>query len=113
MKNLEIRTIEHKGIKISYKIDFDKREISLVEKNNQNWQAQQFVFKEGGLEYITGWNNLLEAIQEVLAIAKKELDEEIEIDREEQRVKSIECKLRGGGSNNVSGGAGGVGAGAG
>lgn len=109
--NLTIKTIKHKGIKISYKIDFDKREISLVEKNNQNWQARQFVFKEGGLEYITGWNNLLEAIQEALAIAKKELDEKIEIDREEQRVESMKCELRGIGGSGSAGGAGGAGAG--
>ena len=44
--NLIIKTIEHKGITVSYKIDFDLRTLSLVEKNGKNWQTKQWVFPE-------------------------------------------------------------------
>lgn len=73
MKNLEIRTIEHKGIKVSIKIDYDKGEASLVDALD-NYKGKQWLFTKRGLEYMNGWQDILEAMQVAVKECKKELE---------------------------------------
>lgn len=76
MKNLEIKTIEHKGIKITIKIDYDKGEASIVEwiENSSKYDPKQWIFKSRGLEYMKGWETIAEAITVAIKECKKELE---------------------------------------
>lgn len=76
--NLTIKTIEHKGVTVSYKIDFDLRTVSLVEKNGKNWQTKQWIFPDRTPEYLDSWMIIMEAMQEAVRQAKLELDLHIE-----------------------------------
>lgn len=73
MKNLEIRTIEHKGIKVTIKIDYDKGEASLVETSFGHGD-KKWLFSNRGLGYMLGWLNILEAMQIAVKECKKELE---------------------------------------
>ena len=72
-KNLEIKTIEHKGIEVSIKIDYDTGEASLVDQEN-DYKVKQWVFKNQTLPYINSWLNILEAMQVAVKECKKELE---------------------------------------
>jgi hypothetical protein len=75
MKNLEIRTIEHKGIKVTIKIDYDDSLVSLVERNMQdNYTTKNWIFQDRGLEYMNEWLNILEAMSVAIKEGKKELE---------------------------------------
>ena len=66
MKHLEVRTIEHKGIKVTVLIDYDNAMVSLVEKDSfrgGTFQKKQWIFANRGLEYMKGWLNIIEAMQ--------------------------------------------------
>ena len=77
MKNLEIRTLEHKGIKVTIKIDYDKGTVSLMEFENESWKRKKWIFADRGLEYMNGWQNVLEAMQVAVAECKKELEKDL------------------------------------
>lgn len=80
MKHLEIRTIEHKGIKVTIKIDYDRGTASLVEENGITdfpWRNKMWVFADRGLEYMNGWQNILEAMQVAVKECKKELEKDL------------------------------------
>lgn len=75
MKNLEIRTIEHKGVKVTVQIDYDESRVSLVERSRSgNYTEKNWLFSNRGLEYMNGWLNILEAIQFAVKECKKELE---------------------------------------
>jgi hypothetical protein len=73
MKNLEIRTITHKGIAVSIKIDYDKGEVSLVDQLD-NYKGKKWLFTKRGLEYMNGWLNVLSAMTFAVEEGKKELE---------------------------------------
>lgn len=77
MKHLEIRSIEHKGIKVVIKIDYDKGTASLVEKYDDRWKEKQFLFNARGLEYMNGWQKILEAMQVAVTECRKELENDL------------------------------------
>lgn len=72
MKNLEIRTIEYKGVKVSIKIDYDTGEAALVELGT--YEDKKWVFSHRGLGYMDGWLNVLEAMTVAVKECKKELE---------------------------------------
>jgi hypothetical protein len=72
-KNLEIKTIEHKGITVSIKIDYDTGEASLVDQEN-DYKVKQWVFKNGTLPYMETWENVLLAMAVAVGECKKELE---------------------------------------
>lgn len=76
MKNLEIKTIEHKGIKVTMKIDYNAGEASLVQLSydGKTYFAKQWVFANRGLEYMNGWLVILEAMTVAVKECKKELE---------------------------------------
>lgn len=77
MKNLEIRTIEHKGVKVTIRIDYDKGTASLMEFRNESWKKKEWIFVDRGLEYMTGWQNVIEAMQVAVKECKKELEKDL------------------------------------
>lgn len=80
MKNLEIKTIEHNGIKVSVKIDYDKQTISLVErKNGGAYQDKAWYFSGRGVEYMKGWSDILEAMNYAAQYGKEQLKEHLEL----------------------------------
>jgi len=78
MTHQEIRTIEHKGVKVSFKIDYDEGTATLVEKYQDKWQAKQYLFKGRGAEYMNSWQCILEAMQ----VAVEECRGRLEVDAE-------------------------------
>ena len=72
-KNLEIKTIEHKGKHVSIKIDYDTGEASLVDWKN-DYKAKQWLFKNGTLDSMDTWENVLEAMSVAVKECKKELE---------------------------------------
>ena len=76
-KNLEIRTIEHKGVKVTYRINYDDGTAELVERIDGRWNVKQWVFKPRGLEYMNGWQDVLGAMQEAVKQCKIALEEDL------------------------------------
>lgn len=79
IKNLEVRTVEHKGIKVTIKIDYDNGKASLVEFDRGgykggNWKDKSFVFAGRGLEYMNSWLDILDAMKHAVSECKKELE---------------------------------------
>lgn len=83
MTDVFIRRIyEHKGIKVAVDIDLEKKQISLVEKNNGQWQKKKWQFAERELEYMNGWKLILQAMDYAISEASKELKAAEERDNE-------------------------------
>ena len=76
--NLTIKTIEHKGIKVTYEIDFDRKTVSLIERDGNNWKPKRWTFNDRKPEYLSSWMIIMEAMQEAVRQAKLELDLHIE-----------------------------------
>lgn len=76
-KNLEIRTIEHKGVKVTIRIDYDKGNASLMEYIDNRWKPKRWLFTDRGLEYMNGWQDILEAMQESVKLCKIALEEDL------------------------------------
>ena len=71
-----IKTIEHKGIKVPIKVDFDLGTASLVEKDiNGKWKKKEFMFADRTLAYMNGWITILEAQIKAVEECKKLLEE--------------------------------------
>ena len=77
MKNLEIRTIEHNGVKVTIRIDYDKGKVSLMESVDGVWKPKKWLFADRGLEYMNGWKGVLEAMQEAVKQCKIALEEDL------------------------------------
>jgi len=96
-KHLEIKTYNAYDIDITIKIDYDKEEISLVEKETDRSHLQgmpspqyvnkSWVFVGRGLEYMQGWENILEAMKYAIKEASKELSsylKEVQKEKEDE-----------------------------
>lgn len=77
-KHLEVKTVEHKGIKVIIKVDYEAGTASLVEMLNANQQTQyptkKWGFGNRGLEYMNGWLTILEAMTLAVKECKKDLE---------------------------------------
>lgn len=75
--NIVIKTIEHNGVKVSVKIDYDLGKVSLVKRTTKfhvnEFPHQEFVFNDRSLEYMNGWLNILEAMKIAIEYGKEEL----------------------------------------
>lgn len=98
MKNLEIRTIEHKGVKVTIRIDYDKGTASLMERSLRgDWVAKNWLFQDRGLEYMNGWQDILGAMQEAVKQCKIALEEDLAMKivfREEFKIAVAEEELK-------------------
>lgn len=71
MKHFEIKTYVYQGINVQVAIDYDKGTISLTEGrvNPKKW-----VFAERTIEYMCGWQNILDAMKNAITLAESELE---------------------------------------
>lgn len=77
MIHQEVKTIEHKGIKVMVHVDYDNAIVSLVERQNYNssgLQKKSYIFANRGLEYMNGWLAVLEALTFAVNQCKKDLE---------------------------------------
>ena len=77
MKHIEVTTLTHKGIKVTYRINYDRGTATLVEYQNQNWKKKEYVFADRGLEYMNGWLDILEAMQVTVKKCKEILEADL------------------------------------
>lgn len=77
-KNIEIKTLETNGIKVTIKVDYDAGTVSLVERATSDigYTPKKYLFANRGVEYMQGWLNVLEAQAEAIKVAKKDLEDE-------------------------------------
>lgn len=66
------RAYTHKGISVAVDIDLVKKTISLVDKNGGN---KKWLFAERQLEYMAGWQAILDAMKYAVTEATKVLQE--------------------------------------
>jgi hypothetical protein len=71
-KNIEIYEYINKGISILVKIDYLSNEISLLDKRTM--QKKEWIFAKRGVEYMNGWVDILEVMQEAIKNAKKKYE---------------------------------------
>jgi len=79
MKHLEVKSIEVNGITVYVKIDYDNGLVSLVERypHGSEWTIKPWIFADRGLEYMASWQNILNAMQEAVKMAKLELEKDL------------------------------------
>jgi len=76
---LEELQFEHNGIKVSVRIDYRHKKISVIDSYGRK---KNFVFAERGVEYMDGWKNILEAIIYATKAAKRMLEKRNEEENE-------------------------------
>lgn len=76
-KVVEIYGFTHKEVTVTVKIDYKFNEISLLEGFNGNGGGKKWYFAGRGVEYMQGWLNILEAMQEAIKDAKKRYEAEL------------------------------------
>jgi hypothetical protein len=87
-KHIEINTIEHKEIAVTYKVDYDNGTATLVEMNpHGKYEPKNWMFRNRSLSYMDGWVNILEAQIVAVKECKKLLGEAYE--REEELKKKL------------------------
>lgn len=81
IKHLEVKTVEHKGIKVMVKLDYEAGTASLVEMLNANNQSQfpnkKWCFGNRTLDYMNGWLDILEAMTLAVKECKKDLEHDL------------------------------------
>ena len=94
-KHTEIITVEHKGIAVTLHIDYDKGELSLVERNGFNGSGflkKQWIFANRTLDYMKGWLDIIDAMKYAIEYGKKQLEHDLAIKsqfREGEMIKEF------------------------
>lgn len=74
-----IRAYTHKGIVVLVELDFIKKTITLLERNEKfdtsEYKPKKWVFAEREVKYMDGWLLILEAMEHAVKAAKKEMAE--------------------------------------
>lgn len=78
-----IKEIEHNGVKVTIKVDYDKMTLSLVEKDSGSWRDKKWNFSGRKLNYMQGWQNILEAMSKAIEYGTILLEE-----RQEENLKA-------------------------
>lgn len=71
MKHLEIKTYPFNGVNVQVSIDYDAGTISLTEGRTN---PKKWVFAERQIEYMAGWQNILDAMKNAVTLAEGELE---------------------------------------
>lgn len=92
MKYLEIKSYIQNGVRVVVKIDYQAKQISLVEVNDQSFPVsypeKKWVFSKREIEYMDGWIDILDAMKHAVKEAKKELQAYID-EEENQKIELI------------------------
>lgn len=77
MNDLFIRRVyTHKGINVVVDIDLIEKQVTLVEKDRGGaWKRKQWLFAERQLQYMAGWQLILDAMKYAVGEATKVLEE--------------------------------------
>ena len=89
-KHLEIETYTLHGVSVNVEINYDRRTISLLEtredpqanmhKNpSPRYAPKQWVFAHRTLEYVQGWQNILDAMKYAIGEAEKKLEKHVKM----------------------------------
>lgn len=73
IKHLEVKTYEYCDVRVTVKIDYNDSTISLVERELDNYVNKKWVFVGRGLEYMNGWQTILDAMKYAIEESSKEL----------------------------------------
>ncbi len=87
---VEVFNIWHKGVCVTVKIDYVKKDISLVDRKGSDYVGKLWLFKNRGLEYMQGWIDITEAMEKAVLIAKDRLKAKVERDAEDYENSVIE-----------------------
>lgn len=82
--HMEVLSYEYKGITVRVRINYDNGKISLIDESGSH---KRWLFAERGLEYMKGWQNILDAMKYTIGEATKKLEE----DQDEKEKKTDEC----------------------
>jgi len=81
MKHIhEVIEYEHKGIKVFVKINHLKNTVSLVYIQDNTFDGvedKRWLFADRGLEYMKGWQNILDAMKYAVGEATKILEKDL------------------------------------
>lgn len=110
-RHIDIKTHEHKGVKVTVEINFDKGTVSLVEYSNTSrngmchvdgaWRPKDWVFAGRTLGFMKGWQDIFEAMANATKLATEELSGYMTVKNSyEQFIESMEkhkeiAKIRG------------------
>lgn len=84
MKDLFIRRVyTHKGVSVAVDIDLIKKTVSLVEKQGGSFHNKNWVFAGRELQYMAGWQLILDAMSYAIGQATTVLEEVEKRDQEE------------------------------
>lgn len=90
IKHIEIKTYEFYDIRVMVEINYDTKQISLIERAVENhpnypFRIKKWVFTARGLEYMNGWRNVLTAMNYAIDEAEKELTEYLKMKEKENQ----------------------------
>lgn len=88
-KHLEIKTYEHRGIQVMVLIDYDKEQVSLMERikplsyhdpigmerRDFPFKPKNWVFAKREINYMPGWQDILDAMKYAVKEATQELND--------------------------------------
>lgn len=69
-KSFEIKKYTHEGIDVLVEIDYEEGKISLLQ---QRGELKRWIFAKRSLEYMAGWQTILDAMKHAVEQATKEL----------------------------------------
>ena len=76
----EFYDFTHKDITVTVKIDYYNNRISLMEHERcVGFSKKQWMFADRGVEYVSEWLVILEAMGEAMKDAKKKYEKQLEI----------------------------------
>jgi hypothetical protein len=81
--HIEVVTVMHKGVTVAIKLNYDKGELSLVERQNtydlsaKTWKDKKYVFAGRTLDYINSWQTILEAMSVAIKKGKEMLEHDL------------------------------------
>lgn len=77
MKHFEIITIEHRNVGVDIKVDYDRGELSLVERWGTEWRPKSWMFSGRTVDYLNSWQVILEAMQKAVKEGKRLLEQDL------------------------------------
>ncbi len=97
-KHFEIKTIEHKGVKVSVEINYELGTASLVEVDlygeNLSAPPKKWVFAGRTLDHMNGWLLVLQAMTKAVEQCKADLENDL-AQKSAFKEKTIERVLKG------------------
>lgn len=96
INQIEVKTLEHNGVKVNYRIDYITKKASLVELVDNEFSTKTtnkpWVFGDRELQYMDGWLNILEAMRLAVIQCKKSLEEREKEDEKEEAEMIIKME---------------------